>query len=165
MLKGEFLRRGDRFLTYTTKPKTFLHFNKYQNEKKLQWKVCSTAALVQYLLFLCGLLAAGFIFLYTHIYTYIYIYIHTYRHTYMHTYIHTHIRTFGNLWGLCLHTALAGTPPSTGSIKIKTTMFDSLFALLFIHLIRIEEISIFLVGTSLWGPVHYSTLPTCGYYF
>ena len=77
----------------------------------------------------------------------------------------TRIRTFGNLWGLCLHSTLAGTPPSAGSIKIKTTMFDSLFALLFIHLIRIEEISIFLVGTSLWGPVHYSTLPTCGYYF
>ena len=92
MLKGEFLRRGDRFLTYTTKPKTFRHFNKYQNKKKLQWKVCSTAALVQYLLFLCGLLAAGFIFLYTHIYTYIYI--HTYRHTYMHTCIHAYIHTY-----------------------------------------------------------------------
>ena len=79
----------------------------------------------------------------------------------------THTHTHTHLWQLVrtvfTHTA-CGDPPSAGSIKIKTTMFDSLFALLFIHLIRIEEISIFLVGTSLWGPVHYSTLPTYGYY-
>ena len=57
-----------------------------------------------------------------------------------------------------------GTPPSIGGIQKQLWMFGSLFAHLFKHLIRLKEISIFFVGSLLWGPAHYSTLNTCGYY-
>ena len=60
MLKSEFLRRGDRFFNIHYKAQKLNHkrSNTSTNikiKKKLQWKIYSTAALVQYLLFLCGL--------------------------------------------------------------------------------------------------------------
>ena len=75
-----------------------------------------------------------------------------------------HILTFGNLWGLCIHTPLVRTPLSVEGIKKKTWMFDSLLSHLLKHLIKLKEILNFFVGTKLWGPARYSTFITYGNY-